>query len=100
MQTCDDAGRRTLRRSVCHAKRNLVAYLALFVALGGTSYAAAKLPANTIGTKQLKNNAVTSAKVKNNSLRGRRTSRAASCQRGARAQRDLPGWPVRRANVA
>ena len=37
--------------------------LALMIALGGTSYAAVK-----IGTKQLKNNAVTSAKVKNGSL--------------------------------
>src|SRR5919106_1168455 len=45
-----------------------VAFAALMVALGGTSYAIAQLPANSVGTKQLKKNAVTSAKVKNRSL--------------------------------
>lgn len=39
--------------------------IAVFVALGGTSYAVAR---NSIGTPQLKNNAVTSTKVKNGSL--------------------------------
>ena len=46
----------------------VIASLALIVALGGTSYAAIKLPANSVGTKQLKKNAVTGAKVKNGSL--------------------------------
>src|SRR3954471_14919513 len=45
-----------------------IALLALFVALGGTGYAALKLPTNSVGTAQLKNNAVTGAKVKNGSL--------------------------------
>jgi hypothetical protein len=45
-----------------------IAVIALFVALGGTGYAALKLPSNSVGTKQLKNNAVTGAKVKNGSL--------------------------------
>jgi hypothetical protein len=39
---------------------NVVSSLALFVALGGTSYAVAR---NSIGTRELKNNAVTSAKA-------------------------------------
>jgi hypothetical protein len=43
-----------------------VAALALFVALGGTSYAAGLL----IGTKQIKNNAVTSKKIKDNRVSG------------------------------
>lgn len=47
---------------------NVVACLALFVALGGASYAAIQLPRNSVGTKQIKKNAVTSAKVKNGSL--------------------------------
>jgi hypothetical protein len=34
--------------------RHQVALLALFVALRGTSYAAIKLPANSVGSKQLK----------------------------------------------
>lgn len=37
---------------------------ALFVALGGTSYAAATLPAKSVGATQLKTSAVTSAKLK------------------------------------
>ena len=47
----------------------LMAFLALLIALGGTSYAAITLPANSVGTKQLKKNAVTSKKVKNRSLK-------------------------------
>ena len=42
----------------------IVACVALFIAMGGTSYAAATLAANSVGTKQLKKNAVTSAKIK------------------------------------
>jgi len=48
---------------------NVVASLALFIALGGGAYAAAKLPKNSVGPAQLKRNAVTSSKVKNHSLR-------------------------------
>jgi hypothetical protein len=46
-----------------------LALVALAVALGGTGYAATVLPAGSVGTAQLKNNAVVSAKVKNRSLR-------------------------------
>jgi hypothetical protein len=46
----------------------VVALLALFVALGGSSYAALKLPKGSVGPKQLKKNAVTSSKVKPGSL--------------------------------
>ena len=45
-----------------------VALAALMVALGGTSYAAIKLPSNSVGTKQLKRDAVTGEKVKDASL--------------------------------
>jgi hypothetical protein len=48
----------------------VVACIALTIALGGTSYAAIRLPAGSVGTKQLKKNAVTSPKVKNNALTG------------------------------
>ena len=47
---------------------NVVACLALFVALGGASYAATQLPKNSVGTEQIKKEAVTSAKVRNGSL--------------------------------
>jgi hypothetical protein len=46
----------------------VIAIVALIVALGGTGYAAIKLPANSVGTAQLKKDAVTSLKVKNGSL--------------------------------
>lgn len=41
----------------------VISLIALFVALGGTTYAAVNLPANSVGTAQLKNNAVTAAKI-------------------------------------
>jgi hypothetical protein len=46
----------------------VVASIALAVALGGTGYAALVLPANSVGTKQLKPNAVTSAKILNGTI--------------------------------
>jgi hypothetical protein len=60
-------------RAILHHRPSpamVVACIALAVALGGTSYAAIKLPAKSVGTKQLKKNAVTSPKVKNNALTG------------------------------
>ena len=42
--------------------------MALFVALGGASYAAIKIPKNSVGAAQIKKNAVTSTKVKDRSL--------------------------------
>jgi hypothetical protein len=48
---------------------NVISLIALFVALGGTGYAAAfKLPRNSVGSAQIKKNAVSSSKVKNGSL--------------------------------
>ena len=51
-------------------RRQLLPLLALFVALGGTSYAAVRFPPNSIGTKQLKRNAVTQPKIKANAVNG------------------------------
>ncbi|CAB4960476.1 unannotated protein [freshwater metagenome] len=45
-----------------------IALAALFVALGGTSYAAVAIPRNSVGATQIRPNAVTSAKVRNGSL--------------------------------
>jgi hypothetical protein len=48
---------------------NVVSTLCLFILLGGVSWAATSLPKNSVGTAQLKKNAVNSSKVKNRSLR-------------------------------
>ena len=47
-----------------------VSLTALVVAAGGTGYAASSLPANSVGTKQLKNKAVTTSKVANGAITG------------------------------
>jgi hypothetical protein len=47
---------------------NVIATIALFLALGGGAYAALKLPKNSVGSAQIKANAVNSSKVKNGSL--------------------------------
>jgi hypothetical protein len=53
--------KRILRRLPSPAM--VVACIALAVALGGTSYAAIKLPRNSVGTKQLQKNAVVATKL-------------------------------------
>jgi len=52
------------------ANANAIALVALFIALGGASYAAIKVPAGSVGTKQLKNNAVSGKKLKKNAVTG------------------------------
>lgn len=52
---------RRLREKLSYA--NVVATLALFVALGGASYAAVTLPAGSVGDKQLRNGAITPPKL-------------------------------------
>jgi hypothetical protein len=51
-------------------QRHGIALLALFIALGGTAYAAGVLPPNSIGPKHLKKNAVTRPKVAANAVNG------------------------------
>jgi hypothetical protein len=62
--------RRMGPRVLRHLRANAIAYLALFVAMGGTTYAAIRLPANSVGTKQLEKGSVTGAKVAKNTLTG------------------------------
>jgi hypothetical protein len=57
-----------LARSRRPAPATVISVIALFVALGGTGYAAVTLPRNSVGPKQLRTNAVTSSKVKNGTL--------------------------------
>ena len=53
-----------------HFKSNVIAYLALFVALGGTSYAAIKIPAGAVGNRQLRNHSVSPIKLDHGSFAG------------------------------
>lgn len=55
-----------LRQRLTYA--NVTATLALFIALGGSSYAALSLPRNSVGTKQLRPGAVRSSDVKKRTL--------------------------------
>jgi len=78
----------------------VVACLSLAVSLSGWGYAATVLPKNSVGTPQLKKNAVTSLKVKNRSLLAAvswasfpRDSRGRKETKGTRGTR---GTPVRR----
>ncbi len=47
---------------------NVIASVALFVALGGASYAAVSLPERSVGTKQLRDDAVKRSKLAANSV--------------------------------
>lgn len=49
-------------------RQQFVGFVALFIVLGGVSYAAVALPANSVGPRQLKKNAVDGSKVKDGSL--------------------------------
>ena len=73
---------------------NVMSTIAVFIALGGTSYAVAR---NSIGSAQLKRNAVTSAKVKDRSLT--RSDLAPSARVGSRGIRG-PQGPAGPAGVA
>ena len=57
-------------RVVQHLRNNVVGYLALFVALGGVSYAAVSVPKHSVGTKQLKKGAVKRAKLAKGAVTG------------------------------
>jgi hypothetical protein len=71
---------------------NVTATVALFIALGGVSYAAATLPDGSVGTKQIKNRAVTLEKLDS---KARKKLRGQVGQPGARG---APGGPGAQGN--
>lgn len=50
-------------RALRHIRTNAVGYIALFIALGGTSYAAYSLPKNSVGAAQIRNHAIAPIKL-------------------------------------
>jgi hypothetical protein len=52
-----------LKTTGAFARRNAIALAALFVALGGTSYAAFRVPINSVGSAQIRNGAINSGKL-------------------------------------
>ena len=70
----------------------VVASIALFLALGGTSYAVTQLPRNSVGTAQLKKDAVTSTKIKDGAIATADLSQAARAElKGAKGDTGAPG---------
>src|SRR5690242_5474317 len=59
------------RRALSYLRRNHLAVLALVFAMAGTSVAATHLGRNTVGARQIKTGAVTSAEIKNHTIRRR-----------------------------
>jgi len=70
---------------------NVVSSLALFIALGGTGYAVTQLPRNSVGARQLKPNAVTSAKIRAGAVQ--RSDLSPNARIGSRGVRG-PAGPV------
>ncbi len=86
--------RKRLRPRLTYA--NVIATLALFLALGGaTAYAASALGKNSVGSKQLKKNAVTGAKVKDGSLMAAdfKAGQLPAGERGSVGERGPQGAP-------
>lgn len=59
-----------MRSLLRHVRGNVVAYLALFVALGGTSYAVTRLPAHSVGNRQIRNHSIDPDKFNPRFIRG------------------------------
>jgi hypothetical protein len=57
-----------IRRHLTYA--NVMASIAVFIALAGGAYAAVKLPRNSVGPAQLRKDAVTSRAIKANAVKG------------------------------
>lgn len=74
-----------------HLRQQYLGAVALFVALGGSAYAAANLPAGSVGTTQLRNGAVTNRKLATGSVSNRKLA-ASSVGPGKLDSRSIAGY--------
>ncbi len=92
------------KRIARHVRQNAYGLLALFIALGGTSYAVATLPKNSVKAKQLAPNSVRSSEAKgltlddfkageSEKLRGPKGEPGSQGERGPEGQRGEAGIP-------
>lgn len=77
------------RRHVNYA--NVIATLALFLALGGGAYAAIKLPKNSVTTTQVKNGSLTAKDFKKGQLKGKTGPQGPAGAPGAQGERGPAG---------
>jgi hypothetical protein len=88
-------GRRPIRyalRVLAYLKRHHIGIMALFVALGGTSYAATQLPPNSVGTRQIRGGAVTSRSIHNGAVTPAKLSPGLNALLHKRAPRAEAVW--------
>jgi hypothetical protein len=69
----------------------VISSAALFIALGGTSYAVIRLPANSVGNRQLKADSVSGSKIRNHSVGVKDLAASARGRRGPRGLKGSPG---------
>jgi hypothetical protein len=70
---------------LAYLRRHHMGLIALFIALGGTSYAATQLPPNSVGTTQIRARAVTGAKIHNGAITSAKLSPALNALQGRSA---------------
>src|SRR4051794_12295450 len=82
-----------IRKRLTYA--NVMASIAVFIALGGSSYAAFKLPKNSVGAREIRSGAVTSNEIKNGSVKTQdlepSTRAALAGERGPQGPRGATG---------
>ncbi len=80
-----------LRTVLAYVRRHHMGIIALFVALGGTSYAATRLPSNSVGSGQIQAGAVSAAKIRDGAITAEKLSPALRARLGVtRPSRPAP----------
>lgn len=77
---------------------NVTSTLALFIALGGTSYAAITLPANSVGRSQIRSDAVGRSEVRSNAI-GRSEVRSSGIGKSEIARNAVGASEVREGSI-